>query len=201
MVSAIPHVDVICLTCADEAKALISQCVEKFAETRKKGEIPNSTVFFLGRETYPASFSESNQYTYSKAQVVSDQTSNYEKSVTLMAAGSLLENALMAQKRLAENGVGSIVVNPSIINKPDLATVKECLQKTNGLLVTVEDHREVAGMGAMLSHALLTSQVPCKVKTLGIKDHFGRSAYTSDQLYEKYGLGIGDITEAAKSLL
>lgn len=200
MVSAIPHVDVICLTCADEAHALISQCVENFAETRKKGQIPNSTIFFLGRETYPASFANGATYTYGKSQVVSDNTSNFDKSVTLMAAGSLLENALIAQKGLAESGTGSIVLNPSIINKPDMDTLKSCLQKTGGNLVTIEDHREVAGMGAMTCHQLMTNGIDAKVKTLGIKDHFGRSAYTSDQLYEKYGLGVGAIIEAAKSL-
>ncbi len=201
MMSAIPNVDVVCLTCADEAKALISQCVEAFVEKRKKGETPRSTIFFLGRETYPASFAEASTYSYGKAQVVADNSSDFKKSVTLLAAGSLLENALMAQKRLAEAGTGAIVVNPSIINNPDLETLEACLKKTSGLMVTIEDHRVVAGMGAMVTHALALKDVACRVRTLGIQDHFGRSAYTSDQLYEKYGLGISDIVEAAKDLI
>ncbi len=198
--SAIPNVDVICLTCSDEAQALVSQCIERFAEARKKGEIPRSTVFFLGRETYPQSFAENANFSYGAAQVVSDNSKDFANSVTLLAAGSLLENALIAQKRLAETGTGTIVVNPSIINQPDLKTLDACLKKTGGRLVTIEDHRDVAGMGAMVCHSLLTAGVSCKVKTLGIKDHFGRSAYTSDQLYEMYGLGVGAIVEAAHSV-
>lgn len=200
MMSAIPNVDVICLTCADEAKALISECIENFVEARKKGETPRSTVFFLGRETYPPSFSESANYHYGQSQVVSDNSADFDKSVTIVAAGSLLENALMAQMHLAKKSVGSIIINPSIINKPDIKTLQTCLHKTNGRLVTVEDHRDVAGLGAMICHAVVTEGLECKAKTLGIKDHFGRSAYTSDQLYEKYGLGIHDIVEAALSL-
>ncbi len=80
-----------------------------------------------------------------------------------------------------------------------MATLQTCLQKTGGRLVTIEDHREVAGMGAMTCHSLMLHGVDCQVKTLGIKDHFGRSAYTSDQLYEMYGLGVGAIVNAAQS--
>ena len=200
MVSAIPHVDVVCLTCADEAKSLISQCVENFANARSQGKVPNSTVFFLGRETYPASFAEGAQYSLGQSQVVSDNSDEFDQSVTIVASGSLLENGLMAQKRLKEKGLGAIVLNPSIINKPDLEKLKACLKKSRGKMVTVEDHRDVAGMGAMICHQLMVNNVSAQVKTLGIKDHFGRSAYTSDQLYEKYGLGVGDIVEAALSL-
>lgn len=112
MMSAIPNVDVICLTCSDEAKALVSQAIERFANARKQGKTPRSTIFFLGRETYPFSFAQNPNYQYGKAQVVSDQTKDFKKSVTLLASGSLMENALVAQTKLAEAGVGSIVVNP-----------------------------------------------------------------------------------------
>jgi transketolase len=201
MMSAIPNVDVICLTCADEAHSLITQALKNFAEIRIKGEVPRSTVFFLGRETYPSSFAAEATYTYGKAQVVKDQTQGFDQSVTLMAAGSLLENALIAQVELAKKSVGSIVLNPSIINQPDLVTLKTCLDKTQGRLVTIEDHRAVGGMGAIASHALMSDGVNCRMRSLGIQDHFGRSAYTSDQLYEKYGLGVGAIVEAAQSTL
>jgi transketolase len=198
--SAIPNVDVICLTCADEAQSLVSQAIESFAKARQQGEIPRSTVFFLGRETYPASFAENATYIYGQAQVLLDNSADHKKSVTLVAAGSLLENALVASKKLAAQGVGTIVVNPSVINQPDLKTMTSCLQKTEGRLLTIEDHRVVGGMGALLTHALVQNDVPVKGRSLGIQDHFGRSAYTSDQLYEKYGLGVGAIVESALSL-
>jgi transketolase len=112
-----------------------------------------------------------------------------------------LENALLASQKLAEKGVGTIVVNPSIINQPDLDTITACLEKTGGRLLTLEDHRVVGGMGALLTHALAQKDVALRVRSMGIQDHFGRSAYTSDQLYEKYGLGVGAIVEATQSLL
>ena len=48
MVSAIPNVDVICLTCAGEAKVLISQTIEKFAMVKSRGESPKIQPLFSG---------------------------------------------------------------------------------------------------------------------------------------------------------
>ncbi len=199
MVSSIPHVDVICLTSSDEAFALISQTITRFAELKNLGKTPNSTVFFLGRETYPPTYNKNLTYQLGQAQVISDNSAEYQNSVTLLAVGSLVENALMAQRILSAQNWGCIVINPSLVNKPDLKTITTALQKTSGRVVTIEDHRLLGGFGAILSHALSLESVDFKMKSLGIKDHFGRSAYTSDQLYEMYGLGVNDIVKAVES--
>ena len=121
--------------------------------------------------------------------------------MTLLAAGSLLENALLAHRSLALEEIGSVVINPSIINRPDTKTIREALEKTGGRLLTIEDHRLVAGFGAMVSHALNLKAVPFKLKSLGVGDHFGRSAHCANQLYEKFGLGVEDIVKKARTLL
>ena len=200
MMSAIPNVDVVCLGYADEAKSLVSQAIEKFTSDRKSGKVPRSTVFFLGRETYPRQMGQASEFKLGKAQVLADNTKGYETSVTIAVTGSLIENALLAQNRLADLGVGTVVINPSIINKPDVDTFASALSSTGGRLLTLEDHRQVAGMGAMLTHALVENGQSLKLKSLGIEDHFGRSAYMSDQLYETSGLGIDSIVDAAKGL-
>lgn len=200
MMSAIPHVNVICLTCADEAEALISQTIENFAKTRNAGKTPPSTVFFLGRENYPPHYVADANYVMGRSQIVADNSKQFENSVALFATGSLLENAILAQKKLEKKEIGSIVVNPSIINHTDLETSISVLNKCSGRMVTIEDHRLVGGFGAMITHALCLAGVEFRVKSLGIGDHFGRSAYTSDQLYDKFGLGVKDIVEAAVSI-
>jgi len=200
MLSSIPNVDVICLTCSDEAKSLVGQAIEDFAQFRRQGKVPRSKVFFLGRENYPTSFKEDSKYHLGSPQMVSDLTHGFDKSVALVAVGSLLENALIAQKKLAEKGVGSVVINPSMINHFDLPFYKNILEQTQGCLVTIEDHRVVGGFGALLCHALATAGVAFKIASLGVGDHFGRSAYSSDQLYDKFGLGVDDIQSQAMSL-
>ena len=93
-----------------------------------------------------------------------------------------------------------MVVNPSIVNHPDVETFKACLNKTEGRLITVEDHQEVGGMGSVLVHQLSQCGLNLKVKSLGVKDQFGQSAYSAIQLYAKHGLDAKAITDAALSL-
>jgi transketolase len=154
MVSSIPNVDVVSLSSSDEAFALVGQAVDQFAADRKAGKVPRSTIFFLGRETFLTTYNESAKYELGKAQVISDNTDQFDKSVTLLGVGSLLENTIHAQAHLAKKGVGSIVVNPSMMNYPDTKTIESFLKKTGGKLVTVEDHRVLCGFGAMLAHDL-----------------------------------------------
>ncbi len=125
----------------------------------------------------------------------------FDKKVSLLAAGPMLETALLAQEVLAESGVGSVVVHPSMVNTPDLKTLKSCLDKTNGYCVSIEDHRVVGGFGALAIHALVNDGYPVKAKSMGVGDHFGRSAYSAQALYDNYGLGIGHLVETAKSLV
>ncbi|MCB0378587.1 MAG: transketolase [Bdellovibrionales bacterium] len=200
MLSSIPHVNVTVLSCADEAHALVGQAIEEFANDREAGRVPKSQIFFLGRETYLPTYKTGMTYKLGEAQVVSDNSGDFKSSVALLALGSLLENALLAQQSLAEQGVGSVVVHPSAANNPDTKTIAEVLKKTQGKMVTIEDHRKLCGFGSILCHQLKLNNIDFTLKSLGIGDHFGRSAYTSAQLYAKSGLGVGDIVEAAKAL-
>ena len=42
--------------------------------------------------------------------------------------------------------------------------------------------------------------LPTQVKILGVKGEFGQSAYTADELYNKHGMGIAGIVDAAKAI-
>jgi len=201
MTAAIPYVDVYVLSCRDEAEALVSQSIERFAEDRKQGKVPRSQIFFLGRENYLAEYGEAVDYKLGHAQVISEKLEGFDKKVSLLAAGPMLESALLAQDALAEQGVGSVVVHPSVINAPDLKTLKSCLDKTDGYCVTIEDHRVVGGFGSLAIHALVNDGYNVKAKSMGVGDHFGRSAYSAQALYDNYGLGVSHLIETAKALV
>src|SRR6185312_16095904 len=133
-----------------------------------------------------------------QAQIVREST---KPAVVIAAAGALLGQALAAATQLAQDGVETVVINPSIINHPDVATFKAPLEKAGGRLVTVEDHQLTGGMGAMLTHALLQEGVPLKVRSLGVHGEFGQSAYNAIDLYKKHGLDASAIVKAVRSLL
>ncbi len=197
MLGSIPNVDVYCITCSDEAYELVSQAVNEFANARKKNQVPRTSIFFLGRETFPPSFNTSLKYQIGKAQILSEKIQG-QKNVVIAVSGSLVSYALKAQTTLSEKGIGSIVINPSIMNRPDVEIFKTALAKTSGNMITLEDHRNVGGMAAYLTQALLEAKVPVsKLACLGVADHFGRSAYKADQLYRDNKMDDAAIVEQA----
>ncbi|MCM2282984.1 MAG: transketolase [Bdellovibrionaceae bacterium] len=200
-VSSIPHVETYSLSCSSEAEAMLSQALTKFAEDRRAGRVPPSRIFFLGRENFPQFYREGVTYELGRATVVADTSVEHKTSVTIAAQGSLLSEALKAAAALNAKGIGAIVIHNSPVNHPDMQTLTESLRKTGGRLVTVEEHRLVGGMGELLTHALAMAGEPVRVKSLGVGDHFGQSAYSALDLYKKHGLDATAITAAAQALL
>jgi transketolase len=198
MAGSVPNTEVYALSTSAEAEALVGQAVEQFAVDRKTGKTPKTYIFFLGRETFPQTVNAKLGYKLGEAQVVADTTDSTSNSVTLVSCGPLLHQALKAAEVLKEKGIGSFVVNASSINQPDTKTLTKCLQKTEGRMVTVEDHQKIGGMASMLTQALTEEGVPLKLKALGVDGEYGQSAYMALELYEKHGLDAASITETAE---
>lgn len=201
MLSSIPHVDVYSLSCSEEADALMGMVLENFAADRKAGKVPNTSVFFLGRENFPKTFQAGAKYDLRKAQVLMDTATDAAKSVVIATTGSLVGQALIAAEALKGKGFGVIVINSANINHVDVETYKVALAKTGGRLVTVEDHQMIGGFGQMLAHALVSSGVSLRLKSLGVKAEFGQSAYLALELYAKHGLDSQAIIKASEALV
>jgi transketolase len=212
MTASIPQVRVVTLSCSDEAESLVLQTIEEFADLRKKGKTPPSTLFFLGRENYPANYSEAAgkrlEYKLDHPLILKDSSSKFKSSVVIAAAGTLVDEALKAAHSLEQDHqIGSIVIHPACVNTGSLKEILAALDKTGGHLITVDDHQVIGGMGALLSHHLLVAATEDKVKwslkvrSLGVRGSFGQSAYKASELYEKHGLDAKAIQASALALL
>ncbi len=203
MTSSIPHTDVYCLGSSAEAEALLGKAIRDFARDRQSGNIPRSKIFFLGRENFPPSYLPMDaSYELGRAQVLINNSAKFSKSVTLAVTGPLIPEALKAVENLAKEDIGCVLINPSIINQPDVETFTDALNLTSGRLLTVEDHQLSGGMGSLLTHALMLSHAGIqKVISLGVCDEFGQSAYTALELYQKHGLDSEAIQKSARRLV
>lgn len=193
---AIPHTVVVAPSCADEAEAFMYQAVERIANARSRGEDGESVVFFVGRENYPVCWRSGVEYEWGKAQVLVEGT-----DIVLVGCGVLIGAALEAAELLEREGVKASVINNPFINRPDLATIAPVVKRCRNLLVTIEDHQLIGGMGSILSHSLSSAGVAHRIESIGIRGEFGRSAYLAAQLYESYGLTAGAMAAAARRLL
>jgi transketolase len=189
--SSIPHVTVVNCACSSEAEAFMYEAISHFAKEREKGNTPNSVVFFLGREAHPVSYTKETHYEWKKANVLTSGT-----DVTIIAAGPMVAKALEANQLMQKNGLSATVINHSFINHVDLETLKASLKKTNGKLITIEDHQVLGGMGSIIIHALHTSDTVFTSRTLGIQGEFGQSAYNANQLYKRFDLNAEGIMKA-----
>ncbi len=202
MSGAIPQVQQYAPASAEEAEWAMQFAIERFAEERRAGKVPDSVLFFCGRENFPVTLRpEGAEYVWGKAMIVADTTEGKKNSVVISANGSLVSRALIAAEQLAQSGVGAIVLNNATSNSPDIDGHKAALERCGGRLVTVEDHQLIGGAGSMLVSSLAAAGVPFKVRMLGVKGEFGQSAYQADELYDKHGIGVDGIKAAAEQLV
>lgn len=197
MSSSIPGVETYCLSCSDEADYLISQAIQEFMNAKLAGLPGKSYLFFLGRENFPSNYGVLS-FQLRKANILADTTGKFQKSVTLVTTGSLVPQLVTATQMLAEGGIGAVVVHHSCANVIDTETLRTALNKTDGQLISVEDHQLIGGFGQMLGHKLLTSGMNVKMSSLAVKGEFGRSAYSAQELYDANNIGAKAIVENAK---
>ncbi|MFM2295056.1 MAG: hypothetical protein RLZZ350_1469 [Verrucomicrobiota bacterium] len=172
------------------------QAIQQFAADRAAGKDGNSYIFFVGRENYPLTWIEGAKYPWGKAQVLSTGS-----DVVLIGCGVLVNKAIEAGKLLAAKGVKATVISNPFVNRVDIESIGAAVKNCGGKVVTIEDHQIIGGMGAQVSHALSNSGIAHTIKTLGIDDEFGQSAYMAEELYVQHGLTAPKMAEAALALL
>ena len=217
MTGSVPHTVTYCPASADEAEWAMGEAISRFAAARKAGKMPESVLFFCGRENFAVTLKpEGTSYQWGKAMVVGggvEKTTfggqlgpiNLSLSITkpgvvISANGSLVAHAIKAAEKLTAAGVNCVVLNNATPNQPDLATHRKLLDQMGGKLVTVEDHQLTGGAGEVLVGKLVAAGCKLRARTLGVHGEFGQSAYLADELYNKHGIGVDGIVAAAQSL-
>lgn len=193
--SAIPFTQLISLSCSSEAHILMKKGVQYFSECRKLGKVPDSLIYFLGREDYPADFNSKN-YEWGKPQVLAEGN-----ELLIVATGPTVEMALAAKDQLLIQGKKVTVINHAFVNRCDQKEFALLLEKNKFRLLTVEDHQIQGGMGQMLAHAMLSAGVHFKAQTLGIDNRFGQSSYSAKQLYQKHGIDTDAIVKHSLKMM
>ncbi len=196
MASSIPHVDVYFLSCSEEAEGLMNQVIEKFAQDRKAGKVPHSSIFFLGRENFPKTFGAT-KYSTEEPVFLGDS----EPEVILVGFGSIFQEVVQAGQALKNQGRKVAMVHPSRGNQLQaLSKWKDLLKSAQGKIVLAEDHQKTSGAAQFLVSELTLAGFALKAKVLAVQGEFGQSAYTAQELYEKHGINSHAITKEAVQL-
>lgn len=116
---------------------------------------------------------------------------------TIIATGLMVQEALDAAKRLAEQSIHVRVLNFSTIKPLDETLVLQAAKETPWI-ITAEEHSVVGGLGSAVSEFLSENQ-PTRVVKIGVQDQFGQSG-NPELLKKHYGLTAGNIIKKIKEL-
>lgn len=116
---------------------------------------------------------------------------------TIIATGLMVWEAIQAADQLAEEGINCEVINIHTIKPLDEALVAASGRKT-GLVVTVEEHSVIGGLGEAVASALCADGVGCRLIKIGVQDKFGESGPALEVL-KAYGLTAENIVNQVKA--
>jgi transketolase len=120
------------------------------------------------------------------------------KDVTIIAAGLLVAQAILAAEALEAEGVAARVIDMHTAKPLDRDAISRAAAET-GAIVVAEEHLVDTGLGVKVAQ-VVAETYPCPMEFVGIHDRYAESGQP-EELLEKYGLGARDVAAAARKVL
>jgi len=158
-----------------------ADAVETRAMTHALAEIEGPAYLRLGR--YPVPDLLPADYRFDLGRVVPMREG---EDVAILAYGHMVWMALRAAERLAADGVETAVGNVSTIKPLDAEEILRYAGNAS-LLLTVEEHSVIGGLGSAVAEVLAEAGLGTRLVRLGTQDVFGESGL-ADELLEKHRL-------------
>ncbi len=119
--------------------------------------------------------------------------------IALVATGPILGEALAARALLAARGIAASVVHVPTIQPLDAETIMAVARAT-GLVVVLEEHVAVGGLGGAVCEAICDAGVGARVVRLGLPG-FAHAIGSRDHLLRTYGLDAEGVARRALEAL
>lgn len=147
----------------------------------------------LGRPKVKGVYDSSYKFEIGKGNVISQGS-----GTVIFATGNMVQESILALEELKKDGINPTLVNISTLKPIDQELVV-AQAKSNGAVVTAEDHNRIGGLGDAVLDVLMQNNIYLPVKKVAVQDSFAETG-TQKQLYEKYGLSSGHIAQAVKDV-
>src|SRR5229473_4076122 len=173
---ALPNMTVAAVSDADEMRRLMNQTLDW----------PGPIYIRLAKGGDPIISRADNGFEIGKAIPMRSEAG---ASVALISGGIMTSHALTAADLLSEQGFKSNVLHVHTIKPLDAEAIRRCARGAR-LVVTIEEHTIVGGLGSAVLDSLI-DDIGCgapAIKRLGIPDMFAQSYGTQNDLLETYGL-------------
>ncbi|MBZ0121175.1 MAG: transketolase family protein [Sandaracinaceae bacterium] len=121
------------------------------------------------------------------------------KDLAILATGGTVMHAMEARALLAKDGIDAAVINVCSIKPIDAEGLASWAKKVP-LMVSVEDHNVLGGMGGAVAEVLAEVRGGARLHRHGLHDVFGESGEPED-LYRKFELDGAGIARVVRSQL
>jgi transketolase len=120
--------------------------------------------------------------------------------ITIICSGAMVSTCLEASKKLEESKISCSVINMHTIKPIDEDAIKNAAE-TSKLIVSVEEHNVIGGLGSAISEQIVKLKNKSKMLIIGINDQYVKGGsynylknkyeLSSDKIVEKIKLNIG----------
>ena len=155
---------------------------------------PGPVYLRLKRGEIPVIFAEGHRLDLRRAQVLTEG-----EDVAIIASGMMVPSALATERVLSKHGVTTTVVNSPVIKPLDANTIVAVARRSR-VVLTVENHSVIGGLGSAVAEALAEAAVPVPLRRIGIGDVFAESG-SREFLFDRYRLSVPRIVEVAWAAL
>jgi transketolase len=171
-----------------------ADAIECEAAIRWAADYDGPVYLRLARDAAADVFDDSYQFTPGAVHVLRDGN-----DVTLVSTGVQTARVLEAAGLLAEADVQARVVHVPMLKPVDDDALLAALDGSR-LVLTVEEHTIIGGLGGLVSEVVVGSDTHVRVRRLGLEDAWSESG-PSDWLLDKYGLAPARVAERVRSEL
>lgn len=171
-----------------------SDDIEARAAVKAAAEMNGPVYLRFGRLAAPV-FNDNNDYKFEIGKGVELREGN---DITIIATGLMVYEALKAADMLKEDGISAGVVNIHTIKPIDKELICK-VAENSGILMTVEEHSVIGGLGSAVSE-VVTECYPVPVIKIGVNDEYGHSGPAADLLKE-FGLCAENIADKVRKTL
>lgn len=162
--------------------------VETAAATRAVYEIPGTCYLRLGRGGEPRIHSGSIDFHVGKAIRLFEG-----EDVAILSTGGILKVAYDAREKLAASGLRVGLFSVHTVKPIDCKLVVE-LARSVGLIVTLEEHTIIGGLGGAVAEIIAQmSGTKSNLEMIGLGDCFSSVVGDQEYLRSVYGLTVDDV--------
>ncbi len=117
------------------------------------------------------------------------------KDVTIIAVGPTLPDAMKAAEMLAGKGVSARVLNMHTVKPVDREAILAAAKETR-LIVTIEEHTVIGGLGGAVGEVLAEAGAGTPLKRLGLQDVFACMVGSYEDVRERFGISAEAVVQA-----